>query len=78
MNHIKEYTDFISEAKRRSASEINREAEDLLKDQIRRYTDRMKTNPDKTEIYKAHLELAHARLNVLTAKKQLDQLKGRS
>ena len=78
MNHIKEYTDFISEAKRRSASEINREAEDLLKDQIRRYTDRMKTNPDKTEIYKAQLELAHARLNVLTAKKQLDQLKGRS
>jgi hypothetical protein len=78
MNHIKGYTDFISEAKRRSASEINREAEDLLKDQIRRYTDRMKTNPDKTEIYKAHLELAHARLNVLTAKKQLDRLKGRS
>ncbi len=78
MNHIKEYADFISEAKRRSASEINREVEDLLKDQIRRYTDRMKTNPDKTEIYKAQLELAHARLNVLTAKKQLDQLKGRS
>lgn len=78
MHHIKEYSDFVNEAKYRSASEINREAEDLLKTQIKRYTDRMKTNPDKIEIYKAQLELTHAKLNVLTAKKQLDQLKGRS
>jgi len=78
MSHIKDYSNFVNEAKYRPASEVNREAEGLLKDQIRRYTDRMKTNPDKIEIYKAHLELAHARLNVLTAKKQLDQLKGRS
>ena len=78
MNHIKEYADFISEAKRRSASEINRETEDLLKGRIERYTGLMKTNPDKTEIYKAQLELAHARLNVLAAKKKLEQLRARS
>ena len=78
MNHIKDYSNFVNEAKYRPASQINQEAEGLLKDQIARYTDRMKSNPDKIEIYKAHLELAHARLNVLTAKKQLDQLKGRA
>ena len=78
MNYIKEYTDFISEAKWRSASEINRETEDLLKGRIERYTGLMKTNPDKTEIYKARLELAHARLNVLAAKKKLEQLRARS
>jgi phage-related minor tail protein len=78
MHHIKEYFDFINEAKRRSFSEINKETEDLLKNQIKMYTDLMKNNPDKIEIYKARLELTHAKLNVLTAKKQLDQLKGRS
>jgi hypothetical protein len=65
----------VFEGIRRTADEVNREAESRIKDQIARYSELMKTNPEKADVYKAQLELAHARLGVLAAKKKLEQVK---
>jgi hypothetical protein len=60
---------------RRTADEVNREAERRLKEQITRYSELMKSNPDRADIYKAQLDLANARMMVVAMKKKLDQVK---
>ena len=65
----------INEAVKRSAAEVNRDAEERLKNQISRYSELMKSNPERADIYKAQLDLAHAKMTVVAMKKKLDSLK---
>jgi hypothetical protein len=65
----------INEGVRRNADQVNQDAERRIKDQIAKYSELMKTNPEKANIYKAQIDLAHARMTVVAMKKKLDQLK---
>jgi len=65
----------VNEARKRSADEVAKDAENKIKDQIARYSELMKTNPEKADIYKAQLDLAHARRNVLSMKDKLRKVK---
>jgi hypothetical protein len=67
----------IFEGMRRSADEVNKEAEMRIKDQIAKYSELMKSNPERADVYKAQIDLAHARMGVLAAKKKLEQVKSK-
>jgi hypothetical protein len=90
--HIKSYEDFLNEstnneeltldelfteAVKRSAAEVMKDAEDKIKEQISRYSELMKTNPEKADIYKAQLDLIQAKQTVLAMKKKLEQVKAK-
>jgi hypothetical protein len=67
--------ELFCEAVRRPVDQVNKEAEDRLKAQIQKYSELMKTNPEKANIYKAQIDLAHAKQVVLSLKKKLEALK---
>lgn len=75
MKHIFAFDEFVNEAAKRTAAQVNKDAEDRLKNQISRYSELMKSNPEKANIYKAMLDLANARMVVLNLKKKLDSLR---
>lgn len=65
----------INEAVKRTAAQVNKDAEDRIKNQIARYSELMKTKPEKANYYKAQLDLAHARATTINLKKKVDALK---
>jgi hypothetical protein len=67
--------ELFCEAVRRTADQVNKDAEDRLKIQIDKYSQLMKTHPEKADIYKAQLDLAHAKQIVLSMKKKLEAVK---
>jgi|APGre2960657505_1045072.scaffolds.fasta_scaffold77614_2 hypothetical protein len=67
--------ELFCEAVRRTADQVNKDAEDRLKIQIDKYAQLMKTHPEKADIYKAQLDLAHAKQIVLSMKKKLEAVK---
>lgn len=88
MENIKNLEDFLlesyseisldelfCEAVKRAADQIQKEAEDKIKEQIAKYTDLIKSKPEKADLYKAQLDVIHAKQNVLAMKKKLQQVK---
>lgn len=67
--------ELFTEAVKRSSSEVIKAAEDKIKEQISRYSKLMKSNPEKADLYKAQLDLIHAKESVLAMKKKLDLVK---
>jgi hypothetical protein len=67
--------ELFCEAVRRTADQVNKEADDRLKAQIAKYSELMKTHPEKADVYKAQLDLAHAKQTVLAMKKKLESIK---
>lgn len=67
--------ELFCEAVRRTADQVNKEAEDRLKSQIDKYSQLMKNHPEKANVYKAQLDLAHAKQIVLSMKKKLEAVK---
>jgi hypothetical protein len=65
----------VNEAVRRTADQVNKDSEDRIKNQIARYSELMKTKPEKANYYKAQLDLAHARATMINLKKKVDALK---
>jgi hypothetical protein len=52
-----------------------REASIKLDDQIAKYSEMMRTKPEKANYFKALLDVAHAKMTVLTLKRRADSLK---
>jgi len=75
MKHIQSFEDFLNEAVRRTADQVNKDAEDRIQDQIARYSELMKTKPEKANFYKAMLDLAHAKMTVTHLKAKVDALR---
>lgn len=75
MKHIQSFDDFLNEAVRRTADQVNKDASDKLDQQIERYSELMKTKPEKANFYKAMLDLAHAKMTVLNLKRKVDALR---
>jgi hypothetical protein len=48
-----------------------------IQNQIARYSELMKTNPEKADVYKAQLDLVHAKQTVLAMKKKLAAVKAK-
>ena len=69
--------ELFTEAVKRSSAEVIKDAEDKIKQQISRYSELMKTNPEKADLYKAQLDLVHAKQTVLAMKKKLEQVKAK-
>ena len=68
-----EYDAFIFEAqKKRPFAEYKAEADKKLKDQIARYTELIKKNPERSDFYKAQLDLVNAKITVLKMKEKLE------
>jgi hypothetical protein len=65
----------VNEAVKRTADQVNKDAENRIKTQIDRYSDLMKSKPEKANVYKAMLDLAHARMTVVNLKKKVDALR---
>ncbi len=72
-----ELDQLFTEAVKRSAAEVMRDAEEKIKNQIERYSELMKTNPEKADVYKAQLDLIHAKQTVLAMKKKLQQVQAK-
>jgi hypothetical protein len=75
MKNFESFEDFLNEATKRTADQVNKDAETRIKSQIDRYSELMKSNPEKADLYKAQLELSHARMTVLNLKKKLDAIR---
>lgn len=54
-----------------------REAEIRLKDQIKKITQKLREDPEKSDIYKLELEIAHSKMETFSLQKQLKILKER-
>jgi len=65
----------VNEAVKRTADQVNKDAEDRIKNQIARYSEMMKSKPEKANVYKAQLDLAHAKMTVVNLKKKVDALR---
>ena len=92
-NQLKSYEDFINESldsleleldelfteavRKRTPDQIMKDAEDKIKEQIARFSELMKTKPEKADVYKAQLDLVHAKQTVLQMKKKLEQVKSK-
>ena len=92
-NQLKSYEEFINESvdsaefeldelfteaiKKRRPEEVMKEAEEKIKMQIARYSELMKSKPEKADLYKAQLDLIHAKQTVLQMKKKLEQVKAK-
>jgi hypothetical protein len=68
---------FTEAVRKRTPDQVMKDAEDKIKDQIGRYSELMKSNPEKADIYKAQLDLVHAKQTVLQMKKKLEQVKAK-
>lgn len=93
MDKLKSYNDFINESfesdeleleelfteavRKRTPEQVMKDAEDKIKEQIGRYSELMKTRPEKADVYKAQLDLVHAKQTVLQMKKKLEQVKAK-
>lgn len=93
MNTIKTYTEFLNEtnenkdlitmddlfteAVRRPDAEVMKDAEEKIKNQIAKYSELMKSKPEKADVYKAQLDLVHAKQTVLAMKKKLQQVQAK-
>ena len=75
MKHIQSFDDFLNEAVRRTADQVNKDMEDRLNTQIERYSELMKTKPEKANFFKAMLDLAHAKMTVAHLKAKVDALR---
>jgi hypothetical protein len=81
MNNIISFEEYLNEdlvneaARKRTAAEVNKESMDRIKQQMTRYAELMKSKPEKANVYKALLDLAHARMAVVTAKQKVDALR---
>ena len=70
------YDEFINEAaKRRTLAEYKAEAEKKLKDQIAKYTELIKTKPERADFYKAQMDLVNAKIVVLKMKERVEQVR---
>ena len=67
--------ELFCEAVRRTADQVNKEAEDRLKNQIAKYSELMKSHPENADVYKAQIDLAHAKQTVLSMKRKLESIK---
>ena len=63
---------------RRKFNEIHMEAEMKLKEQLEKYTEMLKTNPEKADVYKAQIDLVNAKTMVLKAKERLQMVKDKA
>jgi hypothetical protein len=74
-----EYDEFILEAqKKRPFKEYKAEAEKKLKDQFVKYTQLIKTNPGRSNVYKALLDIIKAKEMVLKMKEKAEIVKAQS
>jgi hypothetical protein len=76
-NEDLELDQLFTEAVKRSAAEVMKSAEMAIQNQIARYSELMKTNPEKADVYKAQLDLVHAKQTVLAMKKKLAAVKAK-
>ena len=60
---------------RRKFNEIQVEAEMRLRDQLQKYTELIKSNPEKADVYKAQIDLVNAKQMVLQAKERVYMVK---
>jgi hypothetical protein len=63
---------------RRKFNEIHAEAEMKLKEQLAKYTEMIKNNPEKADVYKAQIDLVNAKQMVLQAKERLQMVKDKA
>ncbi len=63
---------------RRKFEEVQRDAEMKLKEQLEKYTEMIKTNPEKADVYKAQIDLVNAKTMVLKAKERLQMVKAKA
>ena len=63
---------------RRKFNEIHMEAELKLKEQLQKYTEMLKSNPEKADVYKAQIDLINAKQMVLQAKERLQMVKDKA
>lgn len=75
MKNIQSFQDFLNEGIRRNPDMVNKDSKMRIKTQIERYSELMKTNPEKANFYKAQLDLAHARMVVVDLKQKVDNLR---
>jgi hypothetical protein len=76
---LESYSDslFFEAVDKRPFEVVQKEAETNLKKQIDSYKDLIKSNPKKSELYKAKIDLAQSKLNVLAAKKKVEMLRAK-
>lgn len=68
--------EFLSEAaKRREAAIVMKEQEMELVNQVNRYSELMKSKPEKANYYKLMVDLANAKLQVLAIRHKLEAMK---
>lgn len=65
-------------APRRKPQEIQATAELKLKEQLQKYTEMIKSNPEKADVYKAQIDLVNAKTMVLKAKERLQMVKDKA
>lgn len=63
---------------RRKFNEIHAEAEMKLNQQLQKYTEMIKSNPEKSDVYKAQIDLVNAKQMVLQAKQRLQMVKDKA
>jgi len=63
---------------RRKPQEVQVEAELKLKEQLAKYTEMIKSNPEKADVYKAQIDLVNAKTMVLKAKERLQMVKDKA
>ena len=61
--------------KKREFHEVQRDAEMKLREQLQKYTELIKTRPEKADVYKAQIDLVNAKQMVLQAKERLEMVK---
>lgn len=76
---LESYNDslFFEAVQKRPFDVVQKEAESNLKKQIDSYKDLVKSNPEKADLYKAKMDLAQSKLNVLAAKKKVELIRGK-
>ena len=65
-------------APRRNFAEIQKDAEMKLKEQLEKYTEMIKSKPEKADVYKAQIDLVNAKMMVLQAKERLEMVKAKA
>ena len=63
---------------RRNPQEVQAAAELKLKEQLAKYTEMIKSNPEKADVYKAQIDLVNAKTMVLKAKERLQMVKDKA
>lgn len=65
---------FESRPKRRF-EEVQKDAQIKLNSQLQKYTELIKSNPERADVYKAQLDLVNAKMMVLQAKERVHMVK---